>query len=60
MLEPFELETDAGPPVVEIAVDCGSLGMVRVWTEALRARDLPANKAGATALAYQLLSNDSE
>ena len=60
MLEPFELDIDAGPPVVEIAVDCGSLGTIRVWTEALRARDLPANQAGATALAYQLLSNDSE
>ena len=58
MLPPYELETDAGPPVVEIAVDCGSLGVIRVWTAALRARGRPATRGGATQLAYDLLADD--
>ena len=59
MLPPYELETDAFPPLVEIAVDLGSLGTIRVWTDALRARNLPQTREGALRLALELAADDS-
>lgn len=56
---PSELDYDCTPPLVEYYVDT-PLGPIRVWSEALVARDLPDNFTGAKRLAYELLANDGD
>lgn len=59
MLAPYENDTDAGPPVVEIAIDT-PLGIVRTTTFALAARGLSTDHAGATRLALDLIDTEND